>query len=58
MSREEIIDGLEMLKFFNQRAGRELWNDKSKEVQDKDIAKAEEILQSAITELKGESNDR
>ena len=56
MSREDIIDGLEMLKFFNQRAGRELWNDKQKEVQDKDIAKAEEILQSAISELKGESN--
>lgn len=55
MNKEEIIDGLEMLKFFNQRAGRELWNDKSKEVQDKDIAKAEEILQSAISELKGEN---
>lgn len=54
MNREEIIDGLEMLKFFNQRAGRELWNDKPKEVQDKDIAKAEEILQSAISELKGD----
>ena len=57
MSREEIIDGLEKLKFFNQRAGRELWNDKPKEVQDKDIAKAEEILQSAISELKGENNE-
>ena len=56
MNKEEIIDGLEMLKFFNQRAGRELWNDKPKEVQDKDIAKAEEILQSAISELKGENN--
>lgn len=57
MKREEIIDGLEMLKFFNQRAGRELWNDKPKEVQDKDIAKAKEILQSAIFELKGENNE-
>ena len=56
MNKQEIIDGLEMLSFFNQRAGRELWNDKSKEIQDEDIAKAEEILQSAIKELKGENN--
>jgi len=54
MNKQETIDGLEMLLFFNQRAGRELWQEKSKDVQDKDIAKAEEILQSAIAELKGE----
>ena len=56
MNKQEIIDGLEMLLFFNQRAGRELWNDKLKEIQDKDIAKAEEILQNAIKELKGEND--
>lgn len=54
MNKEEIIDGLEMLKFFNQRVVRELLNNKPKEVLEKEIAKAEEILQSAISELKGE----
>lgn len=53
MNKAEIIEGLSMLSFFNQRAGRELWNDKPKDVQDEDIAKAEEILQNAITELMG-----
>ena len=53
MNKAEIIEGLSMLSFFNQRAGRELWNDKPKNVQDEDIARAEEILQNAITELMG-----
>ena len=36
---EEIFDILNKLEFFQgQRAGRELWLDKPKEVQDKDIA--------------------
>ena len=40
MTREEaIIDILEKWSFFfGQRAGRELWRDKPKEVQDQDIA--------------------
>ena len=37
-SIEKALDILEKFKFFQgQRAGRELWNDKSKEVQDQDI---------------------
>lgn len=36
---EEIFDILNKFEFFQgQRAGRELWNDKPKEVQDKDIS--------------------
>lgn len=49
MSEEEtIIDHLEQILFFNQRAGRELWFDKPKEVQEIDIANAERHLQEAI----------
>ena len=51
ISRAEAIDGLERLLFFNQRAGRELWHDKPKEVQDADIESAERILKYAIAEL-------
>lgn len=37
-SIEKALDILEKFKFFQgQRAGRELWNDKPKEVQDQDI---------------------
>lgn len=36
--KNEVLEILDKLEFFQgQRAGRELWNDKSKEVQDKDI---------------------
>lgn len=48
VSNSRIIEGLEMLLFFNQRAGRELWANKPKEVQDADIEKADEILTLAI----------
>ena len=35
---EEILDILEKWDFFyGQRSGRELWNDKPREIQDKDI---------------------
>ena len=35
----KVFDILDKIEFFQgQRAGRELWNDKSKEVQDKDIS--------------------
>lgn len=54
MTREErsnLIDKLKQLRFFNQRAGRELWSDKSHEIQDKDIKNADEILDMAISAL-------
>lgn len=35
----KVLDILDKIEFFQgQRAGRELWNDKPKEVQDKDIS--------------------
>lgn len=43
----KIIDGIEMIEFFNQRAGRELWMDKPKEIQDADIQKENKILNAA-----------
>lgn len=52
MNREKIIDGLEMLRFFNQRAGRELWADKPHDVQEQDILNADMIYASAISLLK------
>lgn len=52
MNREKIIDGLEMLRFFNQRAGRELWADKPHDVQEQDISNADMIYVSAISLLK------
>lgn len=47
----EIIDKLHMLQFFNQRAGRELWQSKPKEVQDKDVENADKYLSEAIKTL-------
>ena len=49
---EEIMDGLERLRFFNQRAGRELWADKPKEVQEQDIANADKVYSDALELLK------
>ena len=38
-SKEKVFDTLNKLEFFQgQRAGRELWCDKAKAVQDQDIA--------------------
>ena len=38
-TENNVFDILDKMEFFQgQRAGRELWNDKPKEVQDKDIA--------------------
>lgn len=48
---DKLIDGLAMLRFFNQRAGRELWQTKPKEVQNYDIFTADEILSKAIQKL-------
>ena len=50
--REKVIDGLEMLRFFNQRAGRELWADKPYGVQETDIANADAIYANALALLK------
>lgn len=50
--REKAIDGLEMLRFFNQRAGRELWADKPHDIQETDIANADAILADALELLK------
>ena len=51
MTITEIIDKLHMLQFFNQRAGRELWQSKPKEVQDKDVENADKYLSEAIKAL-------
>jgi Zn finger protein HypA/HybF involved in hydrogenase expression len=48
LDREKIIDGLEMLQFFNQRAGRELWADKPHDIQEMDISNADAIFSDAI----------
>lgn len=48
MTKAEILDGLYMLRFFNDRAGRMLWVDKPTEIQDKDIKRAEKIFTEAI----------
>jgi len=50
--REKVIDGLERLRFFNQRAGRELWADKPHDVQEEDIANADAVYANAIALLK------
>ena len=51
-SIDKTIDGIERILFFNQRAGRELWNDKPKEVQDEDIASTDLVLADALELLK------
>ena len=33
---DKIIDGIEMIEFFNQRAGRELWMNKPKDIQEEE----------------------
>lgn len=47
-----LKDRIEQAKFFNQRAGRELWNDKPKDVQDWDIASAEKLYDELLTLIK------
>lgn len=51
---ERVIDGLEMLRFFNQRAGRELWADKPHDIQETDIANADAIYTDALALLKSQ----
>ena len=57
MPPEKLIDKREMLRFFNERAGRELWQEKDKEIQDADIKNADEILSAAISALSHPQGD-
>lgn len=43
-----LRDRIEQAKFFNQRAGRELWHDKPKEVQDRDIASSDKLYDALL----------
>ena len=60
MKREEaIIDILEKWSFFfGQRAGRELWGDKPKEVQDQDIADFNQDINTVRSALRPVSRER
>ena len=52
----EVLDILNKWEFFyGQRAGRELWADKPKEVQDKDIADFNRDIQIVRTAIEQES---
>ena len=54
ITKEQAIDILERFDFFQgQRAGRELWNDKPKDVQDKDIADFSRDCRLLIEYVKG-----
>lgn len=59
MTREEaIIDILEKWSFFfGQRAGRELWGDKPKEVQDQDIADFNRDMNTVCSALRPVSRE-
>ena len=49
---EKVIDYLEQIRFFNQRAGRELWNDKPTDIQNKDIENTDKKLGEAIQTIR------
>lgn len=54
ITKEQAIDILEKFDFFQgQRAGRELWNDKPKDIQDKDIADFSRDCRLLIEYVKG-----
>lgn len=54
ITKEQAIDILERFDFFQgQRAGRELWNDKPKDVQDKDIEDFSRDCRLLIEYVKG-----
>ena len=42
IDKQQALEIIDKLDFFNDRAGRELWNDKPKEIQDEDIRNAHE----------------
>lgn len=53
ITKAQAIDILEKFDFFQgQRAGRELWNDKPKDIQDKDIANFSRDCQLLIEYVK------
>ena len=54
ITKEQAIDILEKFDFFQgQRAGRELWNDKPKDIQDKDIEDFSRDCRLLIEYVKG-----
>jgi hypothetical protein len=54
ITKEQAIDILEKFDFFQgQRAGRELWNDKPKDIQDKDIEAFSRDCRLLIEYVKG-----
>ena len=54
ITKEQALDILEKFDFFQgQRAGREMWNDKLKDVQDKDIANFSRDCSLLIEYVKG-----
>ena len=56
---EAIIDILEKWSFFfGQRAGRELWRDKPKDVQDQDIADFNRDMDTVCSALRPVSRER
>ena len=58
-NEEAIIDILEKWSFFfGQRAGRELWGDKPKEVQDQDIADFNRDMNTVRSALRPVSRER
>lgn len=40
IDKQQALEIIDKRDFFNDRAGRELWNDKPKEIQDEDIRNA------------------
>lgn len=57
MTRTDVLDGLRMLRFFNQRAGRELWFDKTEPAQEEDIEHTEKVLTAAIKLIEKDKED-
>ena len=54
ITKEQAIDILEKFDFFlGQRAGRELWNDAPKDIQDKDIEDFSRDCRLLIEYVKG-----
>jgi hypothetical protein len=54
ITKAQAIDILEKFDFFQgQRAGRELWNDKPKDIQDKDIEDFSRDCRLLIEYVKG-----
>lgn len=43
-----LRDRIEQAQFFNQRAGRELWNDKPKDVQERDIESSDKLYDALL----------